>query len=563
MLLNLHVKNLALIDEVEVDFFDHLNILTGETGAGKSILIGSIEAALGGKLSKDMIRQGAEYALIELLFQVESEEMKQALIERDITLEDGQVMITRKLMPSRNVCRINGETVTLSALKEVSALLLDLHGQQENLTLKNPVNQLSLLDQYAGEEAKQLRGRCALEYEKFQKKKKEYEQYLQKGDDLLREIRFMEYEVQEIREARLKSGEDEELEQQHKKMVNAKKMMEVLSNVSRYTAHGSEATVSSLLGQSIREMVGIEDIDRTTAGLYEQLGQIDSLLGDFNRELSDYMNDLSFDEAEYQEVTSRLDTINHLKNKYGNSVERILAYADEKEEELAKYQNIEEYQEGLKKEYETLKKQLLVTCDALSKLRIKYAGKMAQQIKEVLVDLNFLQVQFEINLVKEEEPTKAGYDRVEFLISTNPGLPLRPIGQVASGGELSRIMLAVKSVLADVDMVETLIFDEIDTGVSGRTAQMVAEKLCVISRRHQVICITHLPQIAAMADTHFQIIKQMDEDSTKTEMKMLYEDAAVNELARLLGGAKITDTVLQSAKEMKQMAAEKKRMMDS
>lgn len=563
MLLNLHVKNLALIDEVEVDFFDHLNILTGETGAGKSILIGSIEAALGGKLSKDMIRQGAEYALIELLFQVESEDMKQALMERDITLEDGQVMITRKLMPNRNVCRINGETVTLSALKEVSALLLDLHGQQENLTLKNPANQLSLLDQYAGEEAKQLREQCALEYEKFQKKKKEYEQYLQKGDDLLREIRFMEYEVQEIRQARLKPGEDEELEQQYKKMVNAKRMMEVLSNVSRYTAHGSEATVSSLLGQSIREMVGIEDIDKTTAGLYEQLGQIDSLLGDFNRELSDYMNELSFDEAEYQEVASRLDTINHLKNKYGNSVERILAYADEKEAELSKYQNIEEYQESLKKEYETLKKQLLVTCESLSKIRINYAGKMAERIKEVLVDLNFLQVQFEITLVKEDQPTKTGYDKVEFLISTNPGLPLRPIGQVASGGELSRIMLAVKSVLADVDMVETLIFDEIDTGVSGRTAQMVAEKLCVISRKHQVICITHLPQIAAMADTHFQIIKQMEEDSTKTEMKMLYEDAAVNELARLLGGTKITDTVLQSAREMKQMATEKKRMMDS
>lgn len=256
----------------------------------------------------------------------------------------------------------------------------------------------------------------------------------------------------------------------------------------------------------------------------------------------------------------RLDTINRLKNKYGNSVGQILDYADEKEAELAKYRNIEEYQANLKKEYEALKEKLLVTCEALSKVRMNYADKMAQQIKDVLIDLNFLQVQFEISLSKEEQPTLSGYDRVEFLISTNPGLPLRPIGQVASGGELSRIMLAVKSVLADVDKIETLVFDEIDTGVSGRTAQMVAEKLCVISRKHQVICITHLPQIAAMADTHFQIVKEMEEDSTKTEMKMLYEDASVNELARLLGGAKITDTVLQSAKEMKQMAAEKKRL---
>lgn len=559
MLLNLHVKNLALIDEVEVDFFDHLNILTGETGAGKSILIGSIEAALGGKVNKDLIRQNAEYALVELLFRVENDAVKEALKERDIILEEEQLMISRKIMPNRNICRINGETVSLATLREVAALLLDLHGQQENLTLKNPANQLSLLDQYAGEEAVVLREKCQKEYLEYQKLKKEYDRFLTDGDRMLREISFLEYEVKEIREARLRPGEDEELEKQYKKQANAKRIMEALGSVQRMTNSMGEATISNLLGQCLRDMAGVEDIDDTTKSLYTQLGQMDALMSDFNRELSEYLSDMTFDDTVYKETMSRLDTVNQLKAKYGNSIDKILAYAEEKEKELEKYGDLERYQEGLKIAYEKARKNLLVTCASLSTLRKNYAREMTRQIKKVLMDLNFLQVEFAIVLEQEEEPGITGYDKVTFLISTNPGLPMRAIGQVASGGELSRIMLAVKSVLADVDQVETLVFDEIDTGVSGRTAQMVSEKLNVISRRHQVICITHLPQIAAMADTHFQIVKELEKDSTRTEIKMLYEEESIKELARLLGGAKITDTVLQSAKEMKELAQNAKR----
>ncbi|MDD5948721.1 MAG: DNA repair protein RecN [Lachnospiraceae bacterium] len=559
MLLNLHVKNLALIDEIEVDFFDHLNILTGETGAGKSILIGSIEAALGGKVNRDWIRQNAEYALIELLFSVEQEEVKEQLAQRDIVLEENQLMISRKIMPNRNVCRINGETVNLATLREVAALLLDLHGQQENLTLKDPANQLELLDQYAGEQAKELRTKCESQYEEYRKLKNEYENFIMDGDRMLREISFLEYEVKEIYEARLRPGEDEELEQQYKKQLNAKQIMGALGSVQRMTGTLGDNTVSSLLGQCLKEMTGVEEIDATTRSLYAQLGQMDALISDFNRELSEYLTDMTFDEEVYRETENRLNTINQLKAKYGNSISRIIEYAEEKEKELDKYKNAEKYREELKAACEKARKNLLATCSALSSIRNNYAQQMTKQIREVLIDLNFLQVEFSIVLEQEEEPTATGYDRVTFLISTNPGMPMRPIGQVASGGELSRIMLAVKSVLADVDQVQTLVFDEIDTGVSGRTAQMVAEKLNVISQKHQVICITHLPQIAAMADTHFRIAKKMAEDSTRTEIKMLYEEESVKELARLLGGAQITDTVMQSAKEMKKMAQESKR----
>lgn len=558
MLVNLHVKNLALMDEVEVDFFDHLNILTGETGAGKSILIGSIEAALGGKINKDLIRQNAEYALIELLFRVEQPSVIKWLEERDIYLEDQQLMISRKIMPNRNVCRINAETVNLSTLKEVASKLLDLHGQQENLTLKDEKQQLDLLDQFAGEEAMQLRAQCAREYAEYIRIKKECDRVELDGDLMLRELRFLEYEVKEIRDAQLKEGEDEELEKTYKKQENAKQVLSALGNVQRYCSSG-DGSISEMLSESMRDMSSIKDLDETTKSLYDQLNQVDSLMSDLNRELSGYLSDQSFDEEVYRETYARLDTINNLKAKYGNSVEKILQYAEEKEKELEKYGDMEAYRENLKKEFKEAKKKLLTTCASLSAIRSRFAGEMTKQIKEVLIDLNFLQVEFRIELTEEAEPSATGYDKATFLISTNPGLPMRPIGQVASGGELSRIMLAVKSVLADVDEVETLVFDEIDTGVSGRTAQKVAEKLNVIGKNHQVICITHLPQIAAMADTHFCIEKEMESDTTRTNIKMLYEDETVRELARLLGGAEITDTVLQSAREMRQLANQQKR----
>lgn len=554
MLVNLHVKNLALMDEVEVDFRDHLNILTGETGAGKSILIGSIQAALGGKVPKDRIREGAEYALIELIFQVEEEAIENALKEKDIYLENQQLVISRKIMQGRNVCRINGEVVTLALLKEISGMLLDLHGQQENITLVNPNRHLQILDQYIGEKAITLREDLAKEYAQYTKLKKEVQELQKDGDRRLRELSFLEYEVKEIENARLQPGEDVLLEQQFKRLQNSQQIAEALSQVHQLTSAGGMENISSLLGAGLKALASVQDFDDGAKSLYEQLSQMDSLLSDFSRELSGYLSDLEFDEEQYDEIRQRFDVVNQLKAKYGNSIEKVLAFAEEKRQELERYSDLEGYKAELMKRFEKQQNKVLTISKELSKLRNVHAQSMAEEITSVLVDLNFLQVEFQLQVEALEEPSALGMDKVVFMISTNPGMPLRPIGEVASGGELSRIMLAIKSVLADVDEVGTLIFDEIDTGVSGRTAQMVAEKLSVIAKKHQVICITHLPQIAAMADTHYLIAKEIDKQNTKTEINMLNEQDSVKELARLLGGAKITDTVINNAAEMKKMA---------
>ena len=554
MLVNLHVKNLALMDEVEVDFQNHLNILTGETGAGKSILIGSIQAALGGKVPKDRIREGADYAFIELTFQVTEKAVIDILKEKDIYLEDQQLIISRKIMPGRNVCRMNGEVVTLALLKEVSEMLLDLHGQQENLTLVNPNQQLLILDRYIGEKAMHLREQLAKEYVQYNKLKKEVEALAEDGDRRLRELSFLEYEVKEIENARLQPGEDSVLEQQFKRQQNSQQIVEALNQVHQLTSAGGMESISNLLDMCLKCMSSVQDMDDSTKSLYDQLSQMDSLLSDFLRELSSYLSDMEFDEEQFNEIRQRLDVVNQLKAKYGNSIEKILTFADEKRNELERYSDMEGYKAELTNRYEKQRETVLAISEELSALRNIHAQSLADEITKVLIDLNFLQVEFKVQLEALEEPAALGMDKVTFLISTNPGMPVRPMKEVASGGELSRIMLAIKSVLADVDETETLIFDEIDTGVSGRTAQMVAEKLSVIARKHQVICITHLPQIAAMADTHYLIAKEIDGQHTKTQISMLEEKASVEELARLLGGAEITDAVITNASEMKKMA---------
>ena len=559
MLLNIHVKNLALIEEIEVDFFDHLNILTGETGAGKSILIGSIEAALGGKVAKDLIRQDKDYALVELTFSVDDEVTKKYLSEKDVTLDDNQIIISRKIMPNRSVCRINGETVNMGELRDIASYLIDLCSQQENVTLRSKSKQLNLLDTYAGDEAAKLLSECKEEYREYNKLKEEYDEIVANKEARLREVDFLKYGVDEIREANLKVGEDVELEKQYKRQAHAREIIESMGTVSNLISGDANVNIQSLISECIHAMSGISDIDETTKSLYDEINEIDSLVSDFSREMSSYVEDMSFDDINFKELEDRVNVINHLKSKYGNDIEMILKYADSKEAELEKMGDIEGYIKDLESKLETSKKDLEATAKALSKIRKKAAVKMGEEIKQALIELNFLQVAFEIAVNESEDISASGIDDVEFMISTNPGVTLSPVSQVASGGELSRIMLAIKTVLADADSIPTLIFDEIDTGVSGRTAQMVAEKLNEISLKHQIICITHLPQIAAMADTHFKIEKSLDEGSTKTTIDRLYDDEAVDELARLLGGAEITDTVRDNAKEMKELAAGKKK----
>ncbi|MCQ2492012.1 MAG: DNA repair protein RecN [Lachnospiraceae bacterium] len=558
MLLNLHVQNLALIDEIEVEFGDHLNILTGETGAGKSILLGSMNAALGNKISKDMIRPGADFALVELLFHVEQESVLERLQELDIDVVEGEVLLSRKIMNRRNICKINGSTATVAKLKEVAGLLIDIHSQNEHQSLLHKNNHLKILDEYSKEESGELMGRIGVLYKSYIADKKELEDKFEGNNQSKRELDFITYEIAEIENAHLVEGEDDLLERQYKKMVNARQIMENVSTIYSITGYDDRSSAGSQLGQALSELSSIERFDEDLEPLREQLETVEAVLNDFNRDLSGYMSSMEFDEEEFREVDDRLDLINGLKNKYGQTIEAIFEYLEELEEKKEHILHFEENKKALQKKIAATKKELQALCEQLSAIRKKNAKKLCKQMTKALEDLNFLDVVFTMEFGSTKDFTANGTDEAIFCISTNPGLPVRPLHEVASGGELSRIMLAIKSVLADVDQVDTLIFDEIDSGISGRTAQKVSEKMCVIAGSHQVIAITHLPQIAAMADNHYLIEKKVEGAVTRTEIVELDQQDSVMELARMLGGVEVTEAVEHSAKEMKELALQAK-----
>lgn len=555
MLLHLHVKNLALIRETEIDFTEGLNILTGETGAGKSIIIGSMTMALGGKVSREMLREDADHALVELVFSVEHPEVLHKLEELEIPVEDGQLILSRKISGTRSICRLNGETVSASVLKEVSSMLIDIHGQHEHQSLLNKKKHLEILDAYAQEEMLPIRQRLSEKYQICQKLKKELEQASMDANARMREQSLLEFEIQEIEDANLREGEDTELELSYRKMINSKKILEALTMVQMLCTGGDDSAAEQT-GRACRELLTVSRYDDDLQGLCDQLQEIDSMLADFGRELSDYMNGLEFSEQDFHETEERLNLINHLKAKYGSSVSEIKAYQEEKQKRLDILVNFEQYMQKLQQDYDREMETLRVLCKDAHEVRVKAGEKLAEVMRTQLAELNFLDVQFEIRVEETEHLTANGFDDVEFLISTNPGEPLKPLGKVASGGELSRVMLAIKTVLADQDAIDTVIFDEIDTGISGRTAQRVSEKLALIGRSRQVICITHLAQLASMADSHYCIEKQAVDGSTVTEIRRLREEEIVEELARILGGAEITDTVRENAQEMKRLAFE-------
>lgn len=554
MLQNLHIKNLALIDEIEVDFEKGLNILTGETGAGKSIILGSIHLALGGKYNADMLRKGASYGLVELTFRIQREETKKALESLDIFPEENEVVFSRKLMEGRSVSRINGETVSISRVKEAAGILIDIHGQHEHQSLLYKKNHLDILDAFAKESIAETKSEVREKYAVYKALKDELEQAKTDETDRAKEIDFIQFEVTQIRDANLKAGEDSDLEEQYKKMINAKRIVENVDEVAGYMGVYDRNGISDMLNRAIRCLGEISHMDTSAAALHGQLSDVDNLLNDFNRELSEYRHTLEFSEEEFYEAEARLNEINRLKAKYGQTIEEILSYCEEKEKRLERLNDYDVYVEALQEKCHRAEEELEQVTQKLSEARQKASLLLKDAIKEGLLELNFLEVQFEIAFEQLKEFTVNGKDAIEFLISMNPGESVKPLGEVASGGELSRIMLAIKTVLADKDAIETLIFDEIDVGISGRTAQKVSEKMCVIGRKHQVICITHLAQIAAMADTHFAIEKKVDNGKTKTEISKLTEEQSIQELARILGGAKITDKVIENAVEMKNLA---------
>lgn len=556
MLSYLHVKNLALIDEAEVEFGPGLNILTGETGAGKSILMGSVNLALGQKMSREMIRNPQEPALVELVFHVDNPRCLAALKEKDIILEDGQIIISRKLTGTRSISRINGEICTAAQIRDISSLLLDIHGQHEHQSLLYPEHQLEILDAYGKEKIGDKKGKVRDSYKEWLVLKKELASYQLDEESRKREIAFLEFEVQEIEEAGLSPGEDQELEKKYKKISNSKRILESLSAVQNYAGYDTGA--GELVGRALQDITRVEGCDDQLSQLSSMLADVENLLNDVNREVSSYVSEMSFSDEEFYELDQRLNVLNHLKSKYGSTIDEVLSYQKEKQQELDCLYHYEEYKKDLERKTAAAEQQLEEQCKALSEDRKTCARQMAASIREGLQDLNFLDVVFDITFEQSQHFTSSGYDRITFQISTNPGEPVRPLAKVVSGGELSRIMLAIKTILADKDETETLIFDEIDTGISGRTAQKVSEKMAVIGKSHQVLCITHLPQIAAMADTHFEIIKNVENGETTTKIHPLSREDSVRELARILGGAQITEHTLVSAEEMKDLAQNQK-----
>lgn len=547
---------MALIKEADIALGNGLNILSGETGAGKSILLGAIAVALGLQGFKGFAREGAEYALSELVFVAENPEQRALLEELGIPMEEDEVIISRRLSKGRATSKINGETVPVSLVKKVGALLIDIHGQHENQALLHIRKHLELLDDFAKENLGDLREEYQESYRKYGELKKELEQAQLDNAARAKEMDFLSFEIAEIEEASLQKGEDESLEEDYKKLANGREILEAVTEA--YHLCGTDGASDST-GRALRSLASVAEYDSGLKALYEQLLDVDNLLNDFSREVSAYAQELDADEETLRCTEERLDLINRLKTKYGNTIEAILGYKEEKEKRFQVLEHYEEYLAELESRFAACRKKLDEQAETLTRIRKEAAVRFSEQVCQALQELNFLDVRFELEFRRLEDYTASGLDEVCFMISTNPGQPLRPVQDTASGGELSRIMLAVKSIMADQEKVETLIFDEIDSGISGRTAQKVSEKLAVIAGTHQVICITHLAQIAAMADVHFMIEKKVLGEETQTSIRQLDERESIEELARILGGAKITQTVLDGAKEMKELAKTSKK----
>ncbi len=547
MLRSLEVKNLALISEERVEFGPGLNILTGETGAGKSLLVDSVMLALGGKMPSGILRTGESAGAATLVFDME-DRIAERLREMELDPDGEEFILSRRFSDGKSSCRINGETVTARQVKAVSDGVIDLHGQHEHETLLHKAKHLDILDDYIGEKAGKMREEVSKAYAEWRDAKTALDNESGDSSSKAREQELARFELEEIERANLKSGEDEGLETLYKKMVNSQKIAEALNEACGYIDSG-DGGASESTDHACRALRTVSKYDDELEGFAQRLSEIDSLMSDLSREMSGYLEDMEFDEKEFAETENRLNLINRLKDKYGRTIEDVLEYGEKQRAVLEKFEDYDSYIEGLKKAEETARKKLDKECAVLSELRKKTVPSFEKELKSVLESLNFLEVNFEVRS-EECEPSSKGADDIEFYISTNPGESVKPLGEVASGGELSRIMLGIKTVMAGRDSSGTLIFDEIDAGISGKTAWKVAERLREAAKVHQVICITHLPQIAAMADHHFAIEKSTESGRTNTRVRELDEEERVREVARLLGSDEITESALENAREL-------------
>ena len=557
MLIRLTVENLALIEREEIELTEGLNVLTGETGAGKSILLGALGLALGGKAQKDIIRDPARDAFVEAVFSADNPAVVEALRLLDVEVYDDQVILSRRIGETRSSAKINGESVPSPKLQKVGEVLIDIYGQHEHQSLLKKKKHMELLDRFAKDALGDKKKELSRLYREWVEKTRELEEANMDSSDRIREASFLEQEISEIRDANLRPGEDQEVEDHFRRMKNSEKIASALN--AAYELTGGDQAASDLIGSALHEVSSVEEYDEENlSGMRSLLSDCDGLISDFNRELRAYIDQMEFDEEEFRMTESRLDLLNTLKSRYGNTIEAVQEALEKKEERLSKLQDYDGYLERLREEVKAAEERLLYISREVSQIRADQAKVLTRAVSDALRDLNFLDVRFEMELLPMDHFTADGMDDGQFMISTNPGEPIRPLMDTASGGELSRIMLAIKTVLAEEDSIDTLIFDEIDSGISGRTAQMVSEKLAELARKHQVICISHLPQIASMADAHFLVEKCVTDGSTLSSIHMLDPLSRVSELARMLGGSEITDAVRMNAEEMLALADKRK-----
>lgn len=556
---HLHIKNIALIEESNIYFHKGLNILSGETGAGKSMLILSISFLLGARITKDIVRKGTDTALVEGMIELNNELVVKTLKEMAIEVDsDNLLLITRSInKEGKSACKINGKNVTIGMLKEMSTYLIDFHGQHSHQWLLNSNKHIELLDKFCSDKIENYKDALSVTIKKYKEISKTITSLTENESNISALMDIKEFQLNEINSADLKINEEENLQARKNKLKDSEKLTILTEKtLSLLSSENEPQNTVNKIENAVSLVKELFQLDNSNEKLSNTIEEISVELSEVVRELRSYEEELEHDPYELDEIESRLDLIQSLKKKYGKNILEILEYKDKLIKELDQIENREQKLISLKKQKKECVANILKHCNTISTLRKDTSILIKKEIIKILNQLGMKDAQFDILIEQKKEFSTNGFDKVEFLISANKGEALKPLAKIASGGEMSRVMLALKTVLADVDNIETFIFDEIDTGVSGRAAQQVAEKLALISKNHQLICITHLPQIASMAQRHFLINKKTDGEKTTTEVIELDYEKSVSELARLIGGIKITDQTILAAKELKNQCKE-------
>ena len=534
MINTLHIKNIGIIDEISIDLNKGFNVLTGETGAGKTLIIDSLEILAGGRFSKEMIRKGEEYSFVEMSVS-SGDRSEDIILSREININ------------GKNLCKINGRMVTVSELKNFMSSIIDIHGQHDNQSLLNSNVHIKLLDKFAGSELKNIKLDYLEKYNKYKRLKEEIAKNYGDDKERQRKLDLLKYQSNEIEEAYLKKGEEEELEEKKKKILNTEKLSKNLGIAENEILNVALDSVQS----AMKALEKIEDINEEYSKTAEAIRNVYYELEDCGRTVASYSEDIYFDDREIEEVETRLNLISSMKRKYGNNIEEILKYKEEVEKEIYEIENLEEYTNKLKEDLKVLENEMKELCRRMHQIREKTSKVLSEEVQEDLIDLEMKNTKFKVNINYSEtnEFNDNGQEQIEFLIMTNIGEDFKPLTKIASGGEMSRIMLAIKRVLADVDEVETLVFDEIDTGISGIASNKVAEKMKQIARNHQIICVTHLATIAAKGDSNYFISKEVKDGKTKTNVSLLTDNKLVEEIARIASG-EVTKVSMQYAMEL-------------